>query len=163
MKKRLLIPIILFLIIIFIIASRGDKSPSGSEYSVGREVVGIAQVENIDILILESFPVQVNVVASGSFPDSCTEIGLINEIRQDNDFFVSVKTSRPDDVVCAQVITPFEQSIPLSVYGLKAGTYRVDVNGVKDQFILQTDNVLPEDDDRRPADSISPIPSGILD
>ena len=35
---------------------------------------GLASVDEIDIFILESFPVQVQVIASGNLPDPCTEI-----------------------------------------------------------------------------------------
>ncbi|HZJ35859.1 MAG TPA: hypothetical protein VFD29_04465, partial [Gillisia sp.] len=35
---------------------------------------GLAPVDEIDILILESFPVQINVIARGNLPDPCTEI-----------------------------------------------------------------------------------------
>src|SRR5690606_272202 len=38
---------------------------------------GQAIVNSIDILMMESFPVQVRVVARGDLPDSCTEIDEI--------------------------------------------------------------------------------------
>jgi len=107
----------------------------------GDFIEGNATVTDIDILILESFPVQVNVVAKGYFPDSCTRIGMQIVGKGGNTFFVELKTSRPADVFCAQVITPFEEVIPLDVLGLKAGNYTVDVNGVTGTFELQIDNV----------------------
>ena len=42
----------------------------------GAVEVGLAVVDSIDILIMESMPVQVNVVARGNLPDGCTSIGL---------------------------------------------------------------------------------------
>jgi len=38
---------------------------------------------------------------------------------------------------CIQVLAPFEEIIPLEVYGLSAGTCTVDVNGVQATFDLE--------------------------
>jgi inhibitor of cysteine peptidase len=46
--------------------------------------------------------------------------------------------------MCTQIVVPFEESIPLDVVGLPAGTYTVDVNGVTGSFTLDVDNQLPE-------------------
>ena len=105
-------------------------------------VMGMAEVEGIDILIMESFPVQVAVMAYGTLRDACTEI---DEVRQrfdaDTDTFaVEIRTVRDPDQLCVQVLTPFEERITLDVYGLPAGTYTVDVNGVTDTYTLDVDN-----------------------
>jgi len=102
----------------------------------------VANVNDIEIMLLESFPVQVHVVARGEHPDSCTEVDKVTTRREGNTFFVTITTTRPADAMCAQVITPFEEIIPLDVVGLKAGVYVVDVNGVRDTFELQIDNTL---------------------
>ncbi|MCD4843847.1 MAG: hypothetical protein K8R25_05090 [Methanosarcinales archaeon] len=105
------------------------------------ETVNSANVNNIKIMLLESFPVQVNVVARGVHPDSCTKVDKITTRQEENTFFVTITASRPTDAICAQVITPFEEIIELDVVGLKAGAYTVDVNGVKDTFELEIDNI----------------------
>jgi inhibitor of cysteine peptidase len=105
------------------------------------QVPGTAQVDSIDILILESFPVQIHVVAKGHLPDSCTTVGEIAEERDGDTFRVTIATTRPEGKSCAQVLTPFEETIALDVYGLDAGTYTVDVNGVTGTFTLDIDNV----------------------
>ena len=102
--------------------------------------IGLAQIDEIDILILELFPVQIDVIASGNLPDPCTEIYQITQKKEDNTFFITIKTYHPPDP-CIQVITPFEVKIPLNVYGLSAATYTVDVNGVQDTFDLEVDNI----------------------
>jgi len=104
------------------------------------EAVRLANVKDIEIMLLESFPVQINVIAKGEHPDSCTKVNEITTRREGNTFFVTLTASRPADVMCAQVITPFEEVIALDVVGLKAGVYTVDVNGVRDTFELQMDN-----------------------
>jgi inhibitor of cysteine peptidase len=105
--------------------------------------IGRATVESLDIRILESFPVQVHVTIKGYVSDSCTTAGPIEQERDGNTFRITVGATRPGGAMCAQVITPFEQSIALDVAGLKAGTYTVDANGVTGTFELTTDNVLP--------------------
>lgn len=103
---------------------------------------GQAVVNSIDVLILESFPVQVNVLASGDLPDTCTQIDeIISQLTGDT-FRVAITTLRQPDAVCAQAIVPFEQSVSLDVEGLAAGTYNVSVNSVTDSFTLDVDNVL---------------------
>lgn len=108
-------------------------------------VRGQATINSLDILILESFPVQVNVEASGELGDSCTQIDEIITLRDENQFRVAVTTVRPPDLVCTQAIVPFTEVISLDVAGLPAGTYNVSVNGVTETFTLDVDNVIPEE------------------
>ncbi len=112
----------------------------------GEYIYGTAVVENIEILILESFPVQIYVIAKGYLPDGCTEIGDITKRMDGNTFTVTVETIRPADMMCTQAIVPYEKSIPLDVYGLKAGTYSVVVNSVRGSFELTMDNSIPDTD-----------------
>jgi len=103
--------------------------------------IGLALVDEIEILILESFPVQINVIASGNLPDPCTEISEVLQEKEGNAFFITIKTYRSPGF-CIQVLAPFEEIIPLEVYGLPAGTYTVDVNGVQTTFDLEVDNII---------------------
>jgi len=106
----------------------------------------LARVDEIQLQIMESFPVQVAVIASGNLSDGCTEIDEINQTFDDetNTFSVKITTDRPADAMCTQALVPFEERISLEVQGLPAGTYTVDVNGVTDTFTLDVDNVIPE-------------------
>ncbi|GAG16495.1 unnamed protein product, partial [marine sediment metagenome] len=54
--------------------------------------IGLASVDEIDILILESFPVQINVIAKGNLPDPCTEISEVLQEKEGNTFFITIKT-----------------------------------------------------------------------
>lgn len=112
-------------------------APGSNEPSRGQAVVN-----SVDMLIMESFPVQVNVVAKGDLPDTCTRIDEVISQLSGDTFRVAITTLRQPDATCAQTIVPFEQSISLDVEGLKAGTYNVLVNGVTNSFTLDVDNVL---------------------
>ena len=130
MNKKILLLGIIMMIIIF---TAGCLSTLPT--------IGLASVDEIDILILESFPVQINVIARGNLPDPCTEISEVLKEREGNTFFITIKTYRSPGF-CIQVLAPFEEIIPLEVYGLPAGTYTVDVNGVQATFDLEVDNIL---------------------
>lgn len=101
-----------------------------------------ATIESIEIMVLESFPVQINVNVSGYLPDGCTSISGITEEKIDDTIFIKILTVRPADIACTQAIVPLNEVIALDVYGLKAGNYTVDVNGVIDKFELKVDNIL---------------------
>ena len=110
----------------------------------GEVITGEAQIEALDILILESFPVQVHVTVTGYLGDGCTELGDITQTREGNTFVITITTTRPAEAICTQQLVGFEQNIPLDVAGLPAGTYTVDVNGFTDTFTLDVDNVLDD-------------------
>ncbi|TGO02932.1 hypothetical protein PN36_16015 [Candidatus Thiomargarita nelsonii] len=100
-----------------------------------------APINAIKIVILESFPVQVHVVAKGVFMNGCGRIDQIHTVRTGNTFNINITKNAPlVGEICTMALVPFEEVIELDVYGLKAGTYTVDVNGVTDTFKLDVDN-----------------------
>lgn len=126
--------------------SSDDPAPGQAvEEDMGEIVEGEAVVSSIQILLMESFPLQATVEVKGDLPDGCTTIGDVATEQNGNTFKVTVKTQRPQDAMCTQALVPFTQNIPLDIVGLKAGTYTVNVNGVEEEFTLDMDNVLPED------------------
>ena len=125
--------------------------------AAGGPQTGEAKVDSIDILILESFPVQVQVVARGFLPDGCTTIDTVRTEQQGDTFTVTITTVRSADGACTQEAVPFEENISLPVAGLSAGTYTVDVNGTKGTFELAVDNVLPTEEATEPAAEGTPV------
>ncbi|MDX1687523.1 MAG: NBR1-Ig-like domain-containing protein [Candidatus Promineifilaceae bacterium] len=101
-----------------------------------------ADVESIEVLVLESFPVQVNVIASGTLPDACTTLNEPAPRLEGNTFVVNLTATRLPEEVCSQAVVPFDKVIQLDAEGLSAGTYTVSVNGVTGTFTLETDNVV---------------------
>jgi hypothetical protein len=126
-----------------------DDEPDADEPDIepieGDIITGEATVESLDILILESFPVQVNVQVSGYLGDGCTSIGEITTEREEDTFYVHISTVRPADAICTMQLVGFDEVISLDVHGLEAGAYTVDVNGETATFTLDIDNILPED------------------
>jgi hypothetical protein len=96
-----------------------------------------ADVQSVEIQILESFPVQANAIARGQLPDAgCTTIADVSQSRSGNTFTVTLTTKVDPNVMCSQVITPFEYVIPLDVSSLLPAQYVVNVNGVEASFEL---------------------------
>lgn len=122
-----------------IIGTNSSHGTTGGDY-----IYGTAKVESIQIVTLESFPVQIQVIAKGYLPDGCTEINEIKNESEGNAFNITISTKRPKDAFCTQAIKSFTETIPLEVRGLKAGNYTVNVNGVTGSFELPVDNVPEE-------------------
>ncbi len=116
---------------------------TGPEPVVTYPPTDVAYVDSVDVLIMESFPVQVRVVIKGNLPDACSEISDVNQTRAGSTFTIDLVVTRDPLAKCAQVLMPFEQSVALDVAGLPAGTYTVEVEGVTTSFTLDVDNVLP--------------------
>ncbi len=110
--------------------------PSGEETTISQAII-----DTVEVLILESFPVQVNVDVRGIFPDSCTELEDIQVDRNGDRFNILITTRRPVGGGCEEEEIPFEETLALDVYGLPAGQYQIDVNGVTNEFSLALDNI----------------------
>ncbi len=126
---------------------------------------GLAVVDSIELMIMESFPVQVSVRARGDLPDGCTTIDQIETSRTGNAFTITMSTLRPADAVCTEALVPFDETIPLDVVDLPAGTYTVDVNGRSGTFTLSVDNTLletPEEPTDTPEATESATNEGII-
>jgi inhibitor of cysteine peptidase len=106
-------------------------------------IVGEAYVESVELLILESFPVQVHAVVKGHLADGCTSIGEVEQTRKDNVITITVSTVRPAEAMCTMALIPFETTVPLEVEGLTAGEYTVQVNETSETFKLDVDNRQP--------------------
>lgn len=109
------------------------------EPAVAQSIVRPAPIQRIEIVVLESAPVQVRVVAHGYLPDGCTAIAGIEQRREGSAFHATVSTARPTGALCTQQIIPFRETFPLEIGGLQAGSYTVDVNGQAGSFTLKDD------------------------
>lgn len=107
----------------------------GGEPAAPDTLIRPAKVERVGIRTT-SLQTEITVVVNGQLPDGCTRISGVEHKRDGSVFRVTVTTTRPIDIMCTQALVPFRRSIPLAVAGLPAGIYTVDVNGVRESFIL---------------------------
>jgi hypothetical protein len=103
-----------------------------------------ARVEAIEIQKVEVFPIEVNVIARGVLPDSCTTLESPEQSLDGSTLFLRITAVQSTDVACPEGTLPFKTTVPLDVIGLPAGIYVVDVNGLQGTFTLPVDNVLDE-------------------
>jgi inhibitor of cysteine peptidase len=150
MKKRTWITLIISLVFVFAFSAcqaQPDVEPKEPSSDVdGNFITGEAvYVDQIELLMMESFPLQVSAVVKGNLPDGCTRIvESFSEKRDEKNFEITIITQRPGDLMCTESLVPFEENIAIDVYGLPAGTYAVNAYGQSAEFTFETDNVIPE-------------------
>ena len=138
--------LILLILALFAAACSGSPDQDATDEPAPSSglIEGEAFIDSIDVLILESFPVQVNVRLAGNLPDGCTTLGETTINYADNRFDIKIATTRPADAACTEALVPFEQSVALDVLGLSAGDYTVAGGDKTATFNLAIDNVMPD-------------------
>lgn len=89
---------------------------------------GNAFVQDVDILVQESFPPGFVLKLTGNLPTPCNELRvLVNPPDKDNKIVVEVYSVIAPDKMCAQVLAALNASVPL--IGLSTGKYTVWIDG----------------------------------
>lgn len=91
-------------------------------------------IESVDALLLESFPVQINLQVSGYQPDGCDYPVKVEQRREGNEVFVEIYRELPLAVACPAVLREYRETIHLEG-GFQPGAYTIHVN---DQVIEVT-------------------------
>jgi hypothetical protein len=139
MRSKMFIVITVVAMLIAACAPGAGAAPDPTETAlpIPPAPASVATVERVDVQILESMPVQVQVVVRGQLPDAgCTTIGSVDQVREGNEFRLTLVTTTDPLALCAQALTPFEHIVSLDVLDLPAGSYVVDVHGVEATFEL---------------------------
>ena len=104
-----------------------------------------AIIESLEVILLESFPLQAQAKVTGFLRDGCEELYEITVENEELDFMITLTTRRPTgDIACTEALVPFEEVIGLEIEGLGAGIYSVIVQDQEAIFELTVDNVSPE-------------------
>lgn len=122
-----------------VVSSSGEQPTPGEEYDNAQAAYQPITVEDVQVDVGVGSPIPVHVIVSGSLPDVCSQVEH-TEIRQDGSSFVITLSATPAEQGCVQDTLPFKIGIPLNVVDLPAGSYSVTVNGVSDDFELDTAN-----------------------
>jgi hypothetical protein len=85
-------------------------------------------IDSVEVLILESFPPQLQLLVSGYIPDGCQAKTHVDIEQVDNTFTVKIYRELPLGVMCPMVIVEYSDSISLGP--VQPGSYTIDVNGV---------------------------------
>lgn len=91
---------------------------------------GPIYIDSAQLLVLESFPIQLQLVLQGNLPTPCHlwhyEIAPANAQGQ---IHVSLYTTVDPLARCVQVLQPFDETISIPLEGLQDGSYEVWLNG----------------------------------
>jgi hypothetical protein len=89
-----------------------------------------------DLLLLETFPVQVRLSVAGELPNPCARLGWSVSPGDDQGRIeVAFYADQPTGTACIQVLAPYAETIPLGSF--ERGSYGVFVNGQPvEEFVL---------------------------
>lgn len=89
---------------------------------------GAAFVDSVEILLLESYPVQVRLQVTGSLPTPCHKLAWDQaDVTEDGQIKLELYSLADPKVDCIQILQAFEESIPVGSY--TAGEFEVWLNG----------------------------------
>ena len=102
-----------------------------------------APIESVELLILESDPVQITVVIVAALPNGCHQPGGVVIHNAGNIFEVTVSNSVPalDEIACTQQFSTYEESVRLAANDAAAGERFPFQNGVTYTLVVN-DKVL---------------------
>jgi inhibitor of cysteine peptidase len=99
--------------------------PGQGEWSRGN-----AFVNNAQLIIMESFPIQVMVSMEGELPTPCNKLTVgVSEPDANNNIHLEVYSLVNSAETCIQMIEPFAENVSLPTSDLADGTYSVFING----------------------------------
>lgn len=105
-------------------------------------------LSRVEVVKTTDAPAQVFLRVYGNLT-GCASLGRVTQRLVGNRFevFLADGTSGLTYAVasCTADVRPYIKTIPLSVYGLSAGTYSYAINGTTGSFALTADNALPGD------------------
>lgn len=82
-----------------------------------------------DLLIAESYPVQIFLHITGNLPTPCHEFrSQVAEPDEQNRIYVTAWSESDPGAVCVQMLEPFDENLPIPMEGAE-GTYTVYLNG----------------------------------
>ena len=110
----------------------GEPSNGDSDGVDNQSIIADMPIQEIEVLLAESDPVQVTVEVAGWLPDSCTAHHETHQAQEGNTITIQITTIRPKDLACATVVTEYQERVVIGA--LPAGDYKVIVNGVEQEF-----------------------------
>jgi hypothetical protein len=91
------------------------------------------QITKVDVLLLESFPVQGMAHVEGIIGDACSTLLPIEQSRSGSTITISIRMQRlPAGALCVQVAKLYDETISLGT--LSTGEYALRVNDVEEEF-----------------------------
>jgi len=107
----------------------GDAAqPYAPQPGDSRLTRGSVYLDAVDVLVAESYPVQIFVALRGSLPTPCHQLrAQINPPDTENRIVIDVYSVAEPDAICVQMLQGFEANLALGSF--PTGHYTVWVNG----------------------------------
>jgi inhibitor of cysteine peptidase len=114
-QKLMKISILAFAIFLFGCTSTSDdvgiETPSAIEY---KRDIAYVDYDSTEIIVMESFPMQVALIIQGDLPTPCHELRWeVSDPDENKAIHVSVYSEVDASLRCAEMLESFEERIPL--------------------------------------------------
>jgi hypothetical protein len=91
---------------------------------------GPVYVSQADLVIMESYPVQVSLHIVGDLPTPCHRFHAeVSKPDSENRIQVAIYSVANTELMCAEVLAHFEENVAIPMNGQAEGTYSVWLNG----------------------------------
>lgn len=116
----------LFILLVLSLAAcaPGQATPPGDPQA------GPVHINSTDLLVAESYPVQIFLHVTGDLPTPCHEFqSQVAAPDEQNRIYVTAWSESDPTAICIQVLEPFNVNLPIRMEGAADGTYTVWLNG----------------------------------
>lgn len=90
----------------------------------------------VDVVVVETQDEHFYARVEGHYPDACSRVSKVDQTFDGSTFKIELYVDRPEDMMCAQMLTPFTVRLLLEVGGVAPGDYTVQVNERSDTYTL---------------------------
>lgn len=119
-----------------IVRSSGEQ-PAPVEETVsqaaGHQPVNI---DHVGFQVGVGSPIPVEIVASGTWPDLCSQIAEVQSQTNGFEIDITILASTADSCPPDRLGLPFRFALPLNIVEMPEGTYTITVNGVSNTLDL---------------------------
>jgi hypothetical protein len=109
----------------------GPMGGGGDRFGPPRRL--LTHIETVEVVVLESSPVQLQLMVMGEHRDGCDMPVTVRQIRFRNRVWVRIFRVQPDGMMCPTILRPYEATISLNGV-FEPGTYQINVNGVEVEY-----------------------------
>lgn len=111
-------------------------TPSSPMEPPGRElIVEPIQIDQVEVQIAGSWPVQVSARVTGVIGDGCSSVRPVIQQREGNTITLTINRQRPANAICTQIAKLYEEIIRLDG-NFPADAYVLKVNDVTRTFTI---------------------------
>lgn len=106
--------------------------PGDAPVDLSGKVRGNVYINNIDIVIMESYPIQVALTIDGELSTPCNEfVSSVSDPNANNEIHIELYSVSDPDEICIQVLEPISVNVSIPMGEAPDGIYTIWVNGEK--------------------------------